>query len=197
MTVSFHKGTENETGGINVVLSPEDGRLFYKLFLPLLVYVDETYKMHKDLPRMAWNGALDMKEVKEIANRLWDDVSLLDNYVAEQRDMSQEEKDILLSWKGRIRGKFVLLRHLQRGSVFISEEKEVYQVLGIQSSWEELFPEETLPVFMEATLLPFRDVIISDGVVIPRPVRIPESVKEECQSIYLAARKSKTMRRTL
>lgn len=54
MTVSFHKGTENETGGINVVLSPEDGRLFYKLFLPLLVYVDETYKMHKDLPRMAW-----------------------------------------------------------------------------------------------------------------------------------------------
>lgn len=138
-----------------------------------------------------------MKEVKEIANRLWDDVSLLDNYVAEQRDMSQEEKDILLSWKGRIRGKFVLLRHLQRGSVFISEEKEVYQVLGIQSSWEELFPEETLPVFMEATLLPFRDVIISDGVVIPRPVRIPESVKEECRSIYLAARKSKTMRRTL
>ena len=130
-----------------MVLSPEDGRLFYKLFLPLLVYVDETYKMHKDLPRMAWNGALDMKEVKEIANRLWDDVSLLDNYVAEQRDMSQEEKDILLSWKGRIRGKFVLLRHLQRGSVFISEEKEVYQVLGIQSSWEELFPEGNAPGF--------------------------------------------------
>ena len=77
------------------------------------------------------------------------------------------------------------------------ENEEVYQVSGIISSWEEMFYGAPMPLMVEATLLPFRDVIISDGVVIPRPAQIPESVKEECRSIYLAARKSKTMRRTL
>ena len=77
------------------------------------------------------------------------------------------------SWKRQIRGKFVLERHLKKGSVFISmDDEQVYQVSGIVSSWKEMLYFTPVPVLLEAVLIPFRDVIISDGLVIPYKVEI-------------------------
>ena len=59
-------------------------------------------------------------------------------------------------------------RHLKKGTIFISlEDEEVYQVSGIISSWEEMFFGAPMPLMLEATFMPFRDVIISDGLVMP------------------------------
>lgn len=74
----------------------KDGQLFYKLWLPLLDYVNEKCKVNKNVKDMANTKSLNPQEVKEIANVLWDDISLIDQYLIDQRtDISDEHKEII------------------------------------------------------------------------------------------------------
>ena len=57
-----------------MTLSQEDGQLFYRLWLPLLDYVNERYHVCKDLKDMATAKGLDPAEVKKVANQLWENV---------------------------------------------------------------------------------------------------------------------------
>ena len=68
-----------------MTLSEKDGQLFYKLWLPLLDYVNEKCKVNKNVKDMANAKSLDPQVVKEIANVLWDDVSIIDQYLIDQR----------------------------------------------------------------------------------------------------------------
>ena len=54
-----------------MTLSEKDGQLFYKLWLPLLDYVNEKCKVNKNVKDMANAKSLDPQVVKEIANVLF------------------------------------------------------------------------------------------------------------------------------
>ena len=73
------------------------------------------------------------------------------------------------------------------------EEQKVYQVLGIISSWEEMFQFMPMPLLIEATFMPFRDVIISDGLVMPYNILIGSGMKRKLKNIYMDAKKSGTL----
>lgn len=179
-------------------LSTEDGQLFYKLWLPLLDYVNEKYKVNEGAAKMAGAERMNPEEVKAVADKLWDDVTVIDEYLSGQSDMPQEHRAIISGWKRRIRGRFVLERHLKKGSILISmEDEKVYQVSGIISSWEEMFPFGPMPLMLEATLMPFKDVIISDGLIMPYNVIIGGNVARSLKEVYMAAKKSGTIHRTL
>jgi hypothetical protein len=55
-----------------MTLSTEDGQLYYKLWLPLLDYVNEKYKVNEKLTKIAEAKSLNPNEVKAVADRLWD-----------------------------------------------------------------------------------------------------------------------------
>lgn len=176
-------------------LSNEDGQLFYKLWLPLLDYVNGKFSINTRIKNMAGAKSLNPSDVKEIADKMWDDVSVIDAYLSECTDLTEEHQDIIRSWKRRIRGKFILERHLKNGSIFISMDNEqVYQVSGIISSWEEMFPYAPMPLILDATFIPFKDVIISDGLVMPFNVRIGRNMASGFKDIYMIAKKSKSLR---
>lgn len=180
-------------------LSEQDGKLFYKLWLPLLDYVNEKYKINKNLRNMAASNELDPQKVKEIADVLWENVDIIDEYLSQPgKLMPLEHKEIIISWKKCVSGAFVMERHLKKGTIFICLENEkVYQVQGIVSSWEEMFPFSPLPIMMKATLIPFRDVIISDGLVIQYPVHIGGNMTRQFKDIYLREKKNGTIIREL
>lgn len=182
-----------------MTLSAEDGQLYYNLWLPLLDYVNKKYQINTKLKHMATATDLNPSEVKEIADRLWDDVSVIDEYLREhQGDLDEGHKEIINSWKRRIRGKFILERHLKKGSIFISMgDEQVYQVSGIISSWEEMFYYEPVPLMLEATFMPFKDVIISDGLVMPYKIVIGRNMAGNFKDIYMAAKKNKTLHKFL
>lgn len=70
-----------------------------------------------------------------MANRIWEDVSIIDEYIELYSDeMNEEEIDIVAGWKNAVRGTFVVDRHLRKGSVLVSADKKVYLVKGIYSS---------------------------------------------------------------
>lgn len=178
-----------------MTLSEKDGQLFYKLWLPLLDYVNEKYAVNKKLKNMAGAKSLDPAEVKQIADKLWSDVSLIDQYLSERgTDIPDDHKQIISSWKQRVQGHFVMERHLKKGSVFISlDDQDVYLVQGIISTWEEMFPFAPMPLVIEATFIPFRDVIISDGLIRPCNLSMGKNMAVQFKNIYMSAKKNKTM----
>ena len=77
------------------------------------------------------------------------------------------------------------------------ENEEVYQVSGIISSWEEMFYGASMPLLVEATFIPFWDVIILDGLVMPYNIMIGGGMKRMFKDVYMAAKKSGQIHRPL
>lgn len=75
-----------------MTLSKEDGQLYYRLWLPLLDYVNNKYKVNKKLSNMAESKDLDPGEVKQVADRLWDDVTVIDEYLLKRNDLPEEHR---------------------------------------------------------------------------------------------------------
>lgn len=67
---------------------------------------------------------------------------------------------------------------------------EVYVVKGIYSSWREMLANYPMPQIVKATLIPFRDVIIYDGVIAPSGVYLGRNMSEQSKQTYLAAKSS-------
>jgi hypothetical protein len=91
--------------------------------------------------------------------------------------------------------RFIILRHLQKHSIFMS--KGVYAVLGIFTPLAAMFPN--VPMFVEAVLIPFRDVIITDGLLQSPPMQISfgAGARRTFNEEYSAARAASEIRTTL
>lgn len=174
------------------ILPPEDGDLFYKIFFPFLDFVNG--KLHiNNLKNLGEKKSLDPSAVKEIAKAAWSDTSLIGEYLATQGSaLPPEHQAILKSWERCISGRFVLERNLKNGGIFISlDDESVYQVRGIKSSFEEMYYYHSLPVMIDATLLPFKGVIITDGLLGTMNVFLGSGVKKQLKDIYTSAKRRK------
>ncbi len=181
-----------------MTLSKEDGQLYYRLWLPLLDFVNKQYGINSKLKSIATANTLNPTDVKEVANKLWSDVRIIDDYLKDRVELPDEYREIIQSWKRRIQGMFMMERHLKKGTIFISmENEEVYQVSGIISACEEMFYGAPMPLMVEATFMPFRNVIISDGLVMPYNIIVGANMKRTFKELYMAAKKSGRIRLTL
>ena len=172
-------------------LSESDGNLFFKLFLPMLDYVNDRFRVVPGLHDITGAKSLEILKVKKIADRIWQDTALIDEYTA-NRELPVDHKRILLSWKNKINSKFAVDRHLSNGSIFIDlKDCKVYQVCGIKSDWEEMFGDFPLPIVIDAVLIPFRDVIITDGLIHPYlDFTIGPDYRKDLKILYREAKES-------
>ena len=172
-------------------LKSEDAGLFYEMFLPLLDYVNENYHVIAEPIKFA-GESVDPRDAAEVAHFLWERTWIIDDYLAGTA-LPEEQREIILSWKRCISGTFIIERHLKKGSVFISDDNDtVYLVNGIIDSWEEMIPAPT-PMIVKATLLPFRDIIISDGLVSAFPIRFGRNMADGFKETYMTAKKNKAI----
>lgn len=179
-------------------LSEKDGKRFYDLWLPLLDYVNEKRGVNSSLRDIQLADYLDPNEVKEVSDVLWADVGIIDEYLKDAEGISVTDRELIMSWKRCVTGRFVLERILKKGAMLISvEDEEVYQVSGIVSTWDEMFGYARLPLMVQATLIPFEDVIISDGLIQTYNVIIGGNMARTFKNTYMAAKKSGTLHRQL
>lgn len=145
-----------------MVLSPADAALFYRAWSALLTWVNDQRGIVPRFVRPSAENPIDPEVVNAVKDVIWADDGLREQFLAEgAADLGQEERELVASWRHRVSGNFVLFKHLRRHSIFLG--KETYGVVGIYSPLEEMFP--SVPRFVEAVLLPFRDVIITDGLL--------------------------------
>ena len=173
-----------------MVLTDEEAKQFYDLWISLLDFVNQKHKLIKELYGMISPKGLPLKSVALISSKLCEDKDIIDEFVLSSfKKMDEEEIAIVSSWKRAIHGKFIVDRHLKKGSVLISvDNNEVYVVKGIYSSWKEILDGYPMPQIVEATLMPFRDSIIHDGIVAPYGVCLGRNMSEQSKQIYLAAK---------
>ena len=168
-------------------MKPEDAELFYELFFPLLDYVNENF--HVTAEKVSFTGeSIDPQDAYEVANFLWKRAWIIDNYLNETK-LPDERREIVQGWKRCIPGTFILERHLKKGSVFISSSTEdVYLVNGIIDSWNEMLHGVPTPVLLQATLLPFRNAIITDGLVSVSQIRFGRNYSADFKETYMTAK---------
>ena len=84
-----------------MTLSQEDGQLYYKLWLPLLDYVNKKYRINSKMKSIATAKSLNPADVKEVANKLWSEVTIIDDYLKENEGLPEEHKEIVHAFTSR------------------------------------------------------------------------------------------------
>ena len=152
-----------------MLLPPEDAALFYRAWGALLTWVNDQRNIVPRFPPPTPNHPIESSLANQVRKVVWAEDGLRERFLAEEATaLGREERELVASWKHRVSDKFIVLKHLQKHSVFMS--KNVYGVLGIYTPFEVLIPH--VPMFVEAVLIPFRGVIITDGFVESPPMQI-------------------------
>ena len=179
-------------------LTKENGKRFYDLWLPLLDYVNEQRGVNSKLRDIRLADNLDPNEVKEVSDVLWADVGLIDEYLKDVHEIAERDRELIKSWKRCVSGRFILERILKKGAILISaEDEKTYQVSGIISTWDEMFVYARLPLMIQATLIPFENVIISDGLIQTYNVIIGGNMARTFKDTYMTAKENGMIHRQL
>lgn len=179
-----------------MLLPPMEAALFYRAWGALLAWVNEQRRVVAAFPRPAPGQPIDPSLANPIRKVLWADDALRERFLVEAAsDLGKAERDLIASWRHRVSGQFVVFKHLQKHSIFMSQD--VYAVLGIYTPLAELIP--FTPMYVQAVLLPFLDVIITDGFLESPPMQINfgAGIRRMFQQQYSTAHAAGQVRRSL
>ena len=169
-------------------LERSDAELFYRLWFPLLDYVNRKYHVCPEAETIDQMQGGDACDAKTIADYLWSHTGVIEEYLA-AAELPDKYAQIIVGWKQCKPGRYILERHLKKGSVFISaEDGTVYIVKGLFSSWPEMLGEA--PVLLDAVLIPFHGSIISVGLVMPYRICFGKGAREDFKDAYMNAKRN-------
>ena len=179
-------------------LSPEDAKLYFKLMWSLLYFINRQRGILKDISTPEQFASLPSEKKLKVRNALWDNPKLIDAYLQENPEgLSNAELEIVRKWKGFIKGSFFILRHLKKYSIFIGNNDQVYAVVGLLSPLDEVIPSYALPRMLEAVLLPFKGLIIYDGLFTGYNISIGGGIRGNLNHTYTVAKQKERILTTL
>lgn len=167
-------------------LSAQDTERFYRIWWPLLRYVNAQRHIVPDLPAVPGKATISSQEAHQIRKVLWKSDDLREAFIAQNpADLPAADLAMVASWGDRVAGQFFIFRHLKKYTVFLTEEEppQAYGVLGLASPIQEVIPW-ALPVLVEAVLLPFEDKIIYDSLLVPYPVTFGSGIRRRLNDAY-------------
>ncbi len=171
-------------------LSEKDAELYYELMWALQFYVNRKLKIHPDVKSVDEYEDCGFEEKFEVRNALFENPTLIDQFVEENpQGFSDEKLSIVSGWKNFVKGEFQIERYLKRCAILISGD-DVYGVLGINHGFEEMIPKSRLPFFMLTVLLPFKGKIIFDGFSQAYNVFFGGGVKSGLKETYMTAKQN-------
>ncbi|MBU7030473.1 MAG: hypothetical protein HXS48_26310 [Theionarchaea archaeon] len=146
-------------------LPEEDATLFYRLYHPLLYYVNAKYDLiDMETPEEIKEAFLG--ELEDLRDELYEHPEIIQEFIEENPfDFSRDELDIVREWNHFVKGKFIIFRFLKKYTIFldIEDPTKAYGVFGLYKTFKELVGP--LPVIVETVLLPFKEKIVYDGIV--------------------------------
>jgi hypothetical protein len=179
-------------------LSKEDADLFFKLMWRLQFYVNRQRHILANVTSLEEYQALSMAANASVRDALWENPGLIDAYFAENPDsLPAEELAIILKWKRFIAGTFQIFRFLKKHAIFIGEKSQVYAVLGLYDSLEDMFWEHRPPIMVKAVLLPFKGKIIYDGMMNIYNIFFGGGIRSGLNEDYMAAKQNNRIITTL
>jgi hypothetical protein len=151
-----------------MLLPPQNVELFFKLHRALMFFVNQRLQVLPDnLASREEFAALSPEFRLKVRDAFLDHTDLLASFVEQNpAHLSDEELAIVRSWRHLVAGKFYIFRELKKYTIFLSTDKQpvAYGVLALSQPFEELVGPY-LPVLTHTVLLPFKGMIVYDGLL--------------------------------
>jgi hypothetical protein len=179
-------------------LATKDTALFFKLMWRLQFYVNQKRRILPDVDSVEDYADVPSMERVQVRNVLWENPELIDAYVAENpHDLPDDELDIIRKWKRFVADTFQIFRYLKKHAIFIGEGSQVYGVLALYDSLEEVLYGRRLPVMVQAVLLPFKGKIVYDGTLNFYNIHFGRGIRTGLNEEYMAAKQNDRIITTL
>jgi len=151
-----------------MLLEPQDVELFFRLHRTLMVFVNQRLKVIPNKLATPGEFAVLSPEVRlKVRDALNAKLDLIESFVDENpAHLSEDELDIVRSWRHLVAGRFYVFRELKKYTVFLMTTGPAiaYGVLALSQPFENLIGPY-LPVMTQTVLLPFKDKIVYDGLM--------------------------------
>ena len=151
-----------------MLLEPQDVELFFRLHRTLMFFVNQRLKVIPDkLATPEEFAALSPGVRLKVRDALNANLDLIQSFVDENpAHLSDDELDIVRSWRHLVAGKFYVFRELKKYTVFLTttDSAIAYGVLALSQPFEDLIGPY-LPVLTQTVLLPFKGVIVYEGLM--------------------------------
>jgi hypothetical protein len=178
-----------------MVLTVEERKLFYKNWLKLLAFVNDRYGIIYDFGNPANPVGLNINDITKIRNKLWKNSFLIDKYINIAK-LNEDDEKIVKSWKKFIKGKFIIIKELQKYCVFLEMKNEIlYGVNGISNPFSVMIP--SFPFMVETVLIPFREKIIFDSLLACHNIEFGPNYKKSFKEKYKELKNEKNITEVL
>lgn len=151
-----------------MLLPPNDLELFFRLRWTLMLFVNQRLTVIPEKPATPEEFGVLPPEVRlKVRDALNKRLDLIESFVAENpAQLTDDELDIVRSWRHLVAGRFYIFRELKKYSVLLTATSPViaYGVVALSQPFEDLTGPH-LPVLVETVLLPFNDKIVYDGLM--------------------------------
>jgi hypothetical protein len=138
-----------------VLLEPQDVELFFRLHRTLMFFVNQRLKVvPDDIASPDAFAALPPQVRLKVRDALNAHVDLIESFVGENpAHLSDDELDIVRSWRHLVAGKFYVFRELKKYTVFLTTTNPAiaYGVLAHSQPFEDLIGPY-LPVLTQTVL---------------------------------------------
>lgn len=168
----------------NAHLSPKDSILFYKIYFALLDFTNKKYKINPKL-KINYIRGVNPADLNGIIEKFWanKDTIVLEFCLANPKKFTKEELKITEDFKKGIRDIFVIMEYHQEYTALMNEDK-VYMVKGLNDNIDSILPYKQLPYIAKTTIIPFKNSIIYDGLLLTPGVKFGTSFYKNLEKDY-------------
>lgn len=170
-------------------ISPQDVALFFKMHPALLQYVNQRLNIFPNIKSVEKLRMSGVENVNRVRTKLWERTEYITEFIsANPNHFGKSELAIIASWKNAIQGKFYMLKHLKKYTVFLTESEpaNIYGVCSLNTPLNDMFPR--LPIYADAVLIPFKDHIIYDGILHPYLITFGPGFRFDLNESYREAK---------
>jgi hypothetical protein len=152
-------------------LADAEIRLFYKLWYELIYSVNQMKRVVPKFKKPVLGKKVEFHPLVDVIDKMWDNPQWIDEYLAAHDDgrLTESERGIIVSWRnGFIRGRFLVMKHYKKYTVFmpfVDNPDRLYGVVGISEPVAFVVPA-SVPFPATTTLLPFNGKIIYDSIIL-------------------------------
>lgn len=167
-------------------LSSEQAARFYRIWWPLLRYVNAQRQIVPELLERPEKDAIGVEQAMPIREALWASEDLREAFMEKNpANLTPDDLALVASWRDRIEDEFFILRHLKHHTVFFADKRppQAYAVHGLVSPIEDVV-DWPLPVLVKAVLLPFEDKIIYDSLLAPYAIQFGSGIRRDLTQAY-------------
>ena len=171
-------------------LSTQDSEHFFYLLRGLQLFANQKLKINPAITSAEEMLALDERARLPIRNAVWEHPEVIIHFLdTNPMALSAADRAIVAGWMKFVKGTFYIERMLKKYAIFI-KGKAVYGVMALFDPFEHFFYPNQLPVSVEAVLLPFRDRIVYDGMLLTYPIFFGGGISGNLKEIYMAAKQN-------